>query len=179
MVRVPGPLVRRPAPEPGRGEPSYAVHGTRETGASGEETACARRTRGMNSLKVVDVSISPLSDRFEHLKWIGPYLENTEMFRALFSNTEMFRALWGPHAKCETTFGYQNSKLLYECALRFALRRLLGCVPKTRCKTTVAPGRPAHACGGPRPRKNNLHNAIEIGSSVFQGLSGARRTPKF
>jgi hypothetical protein len=144
VCRVPGPLVRRPAPEPGRGEPRYES-----------------RTRGMNSLNSQDVSISPLSDPFEHLKCIGPYLWNPEMFRALFSNTEMFRALWGPHAKSETTFVYQNSKLLYECALGFALRRLLGCVLKTRCKTSAAPGRPTHVCGHPGLQTNNLHERLK------------------
>jgi hypothetical protein len=40
-------------------------------------------------------------------------------------------------------------------------------------------GRPTHGSGDPRPPKNNLNNVIEIVSSVFQGLSGGRRGPKF
>ena len=57
--------------------------------------------------------------------------------------------------------------------------RIISVRSKTRCKTIVAPGRPTHVSGHTWLQINNLNNAIEIDSSVFQGLSGARRSPKF
>jgi len=76
----------------------------------------------------------------------------------------------------------QNSKLLYECGLRFGLRGLFRYVLKCDANAIVAQDGQttiSDVSGDPRAPKNDLKNLIEIDSSVFQGLSGAPGTPEF
>ena len=134
-----------PVPEPGRGEPGYAVH----TGP-GRQVRQERRRPALavytptNSLNSQDVSISPPSTPFETVRWIGPYLGNPEPSQAVFCETEIFRALRGPHAKSETTFVAREFKVAVRMCPRICAARIISVRAEMRCKCDCRSGRPNH-----------------------------------
>ena len=97
-----------------------------------EQTSATPYT-GHDSWKAVDVSISPISHRFENLKWLGAYFGKTEISQRLFSKTENFRALRAPHAKSEATFVARE----FKAAVRMCPQICAAAPPWVRLKNAM------------------------------------------
>jgi hypothetical protein len=116
-----------------------------------EQTSATPYT-GHDSWKAVDVSISPISHRFENLKWLGAYFGKTEISQRLFSKTENFRALRAPHAKSEATFVARE----FKAAVRMCPQICAAAPPWVRLKNAMQNE------GGPRtaqPRPQTIQES--------------------